>query len=107
VRATLRIVDGRLYSGYGSYQAYGSVGTGGAIGVTLIRGGQSASGSGRLSGRLALVRAREHRSEVMLSVLVVVLCRNRIAILSFSAGQRQISLIALFHVLKALRLRSE
>jgi hypothetical protein len=42
----------------------------------------------------------------MLSVLVVVLCHNCIAILSFSAGQRQISLIALFHVLKALRLRS-
>ena len=50
--------------------------------------------------------ARDHRSEVMLSVLVVVFCRNRIAILSFSAGQRQISLIALFHVLKALRLGS-
>jgi hypothetical protein len=39
-------------------------------------------------------------------VLVVVLCRDRIAILSFGAGQRQISLIALFHVLKALRLSS-
>ena len=50
--------------------------------------------------------ARDHRSEVMLSVLVVVFCRNRIAILSFNAGQRQISLIALFQVLKALRLRS-
>jgi hypothetical protein len=61
---------------------------------------------GRRAGRLALIGAREHRSEVVLSVLVVVLCRNRIAILSFSAGQRQISLIALFHVLKALRLRS-
>jgi hypothetical protein len=58
------------------------------------------------NGRLALVGAREHRSEVMLSVLEVVLCGNRIAILSFSAGQRQISLIALFHVLKAAPLRS-
>jgi hypothetical protein len=30
-------------------QAYGAVGAGGAIRVTLIRGSQSASGSGRLS----------------------------------------------------------
>ena len=55
---------------------------------------------------LALVRTPVHRSEVMFIVLVVVLCRDRIAILSFGAGQRQISLIALFHVLKALRLSS-
>ena len=46
--------------------------------------------------RLALARTRVHRSEVMFSVLVVVLCRNRIAILSFSVGQRQISFIGLF-----------
>jgi hypothetical protein len=39
-------------------------------------------------------------------VLVVVLCRNRIAVLSFRAGQRKVSLVALFHALKALRLRS-
>ena len=51
-------------------------------------------------GRLALARTRVHRSEVMFSVLVVVLCRDRIAILSFSAGKLQISLIALFYVLK-------
>ena len=57
-------------------------------------------------GRLALARTRVHRSEVMFSVLVVVLCRDRIAILSFSAGKLQISLIALFYVLKAFRLRS-
>jgi len=49
LRAALRIAGGRVYSGDGSYQAYGSVGAGGAIRVTLIRGSQSASGSGRLS----------------------------------------------------------
>ena len=49
VRAALRIVGGRVYSGDGSYQAYGAVGAGGAIRVTLVRGGRSASGSGRLS----------------------------------------------------------
>ena len=49
LRAALRIVGGRVYSGDGSYQAYGSVGAGGAIRVTLVRGGQTASGSGRLS----------------------------------------------------------
>ena len=32
----------------------------------------------------------------MFSVLVIVLCRNRIAILNFSVGQRQISFIGLF-----------
>ena len=42
----------------------------------------------------------------MFSVLVVVLGRDRIAILSFSAGKLQIALIALFYVLKAFRLRS-
>jgi hypothetical protein len=49
LRAALRIAGSRVYSGDGSYQAYGSVGAGGAIRVTLIRGSQSASGSGRLS----------------------------------------------------------
>ena len=38
----------------------------------------------------------------MFGVLIVVFCRNRIAILRFSTGQRQISLIAVLHVLKAL-----
>jgi hypothetical protein len=49
VRAALRIVGGRVYSEDQSYQAYGAVGSGGAIGVTLVRGSQVASGSGRLS----------------------------------------------------------
>jgi hypothetical protein len=48
VRAALRIVGGRVYSEDQSYQAYGAVGSGGAIHVTLVRGGESASGSGRL-----------------------------------------------------------
>jgi hypothetical protein len=49
VRAALRIVGGRVYSGDSSYQAYGTVGGGGAVRVTLVRGSQSAFGSGRLS----------------------------------------------------------
>jgi hypothetical protein len=49
LRAAVRIIGGRVYSGDGSYQAYGAVGAGGAIRVTLIRGSQSASGSGHLS----------------------------------------------------------
>ena len=49
LRAALRIIGGRVYSGDGSYQAYGAVGAGGAIRVTLVRGGRSASGSRRLS----------------------------------------------------------
>ena len=50
VRAALRIDGGRVYSeDEQSYQAYGAVGTRGAVRVTLVRGSQSASGSGRLS----------------------------------------------------------
>ena len=49
LRAALRIVGGRVYSADGTYQAYGGVGAGGAIRVNLVRGSQSASGSGRLS----------------------------------------------------------
>ncbi len=54
LRAALRIIGGRVYSGHGSYQAYGAVGPGGTIRVTLIRGGQSASGSGRSSAEMSL-----------------------------------------------------
>ena len=49
LRAALQIAGGRVYSADGTYQAYGGVGAGGAIRVTLVRGSQSASGSGRLS----------------------------------------------------------
>ena len=41
IRAALRIVGGRVYSEDQSYQAYGAVGSGGTIRVTLVRGGQS------------------------------------------------------------------
>ena len=58
LRAALRIIGGRVYSGDGSYQAYGAVGAGGAIRVTLIRGSQSASGSGRLSSNSGAGRWR-------------------------------------------------
>jgi hypothetical protein len=63
LRAALRIASGRVYSGDGSYQAYGSVGAGGAIRVTLIRGSQSASGSGRLSLNSGAGRWRTSRGE--------------------------------------------
>ena len=53
--------------------------------------GLSAAG---LCERLAFARTRVHRSEVMFSVLVVILRRDHVATLRFSAGQRQISLIA-------------
>jgi len=49
LRAAVRIIGGRVYSGDGSYQAYGAVGAGGAIRVTLIRGSQSASTNVSLS----------------------------------------------------------
>ena len=63
VRAALRIIGGRVYSGDGSYQAYGAVGAGGAIRVTVIRGGQAASGSGRLSSNSGAGRWRTSRGE--------------------------------------------
>jgi hypothetical protein len=43
IRAAFRIVGGRVYSEDQSYQAYGAVGSGGTIRVTLVRGSQSAS----------------------------------------------------------------
>ena len=49
IRAALRIVGGRVYSEDQSYQADSSVGSGGAIRVTIVRGSQMASGSGPLS----------------------------------------------------------
>jgi hypothetical protein len=62
LRAALRIAGGR-YSGDGTYQAYGGVGAGGAIRVTLIRGSQSASGSGRLSSNSGAGRWRTSGGE--------------------------------------------
>jgi hypothetical protein len=43
---------------------------------------------------LTLVRTQVHQSEVVFSMLVVVLCCDSVATLSLSTGQRQISLIA-------------
>ncbi len=63
VRAALRIVGGRVYADDQSYQAYGAVGSGGAIRVTLVRGGQSASGSGRLSSSSGAGRWRTSKGE--------------------------------------------
>jgi len=63
IRAALRIVGGRVYSEDQSYQAYGAVGSGGTIRVTLVRGSQSASGSGRLSYSSGAGRWRTSRGE--------------------------------------------
>ena len=63
LRAAVRIIGGRVYSGDGSYQAYGAVGAGGAIRVTVIRGGQAASGSGRLSSNSGAGQWRTSRGE--------------------------------------------
>jgi hypothetical protein len=50
-RYPVRIIRGRVQHGDAdlSYQVYGAVGRGGAIRVTVARGGQSATGYGRLS----------------------------------------------------------
>jgi hypothetical protein len=50
LRAALRIVGGRVYSGDGSYQAYGSVGAGGAIRVTGVLLGENVSARGQRHG---------------------------------------------------------
>jgi hypothetical protein len=63
VRAALRIVGGRVYSVDSSYQAYGAVGAGGTIRVTVVSGGRSASGSGRLSRVSGSGRWRSSRGE--------------------------------------------
>jgi hypothetical protein len=63
LRAALRIIGGRVYSVDQSYQAYGAVGAGGAIRVTVVSGGRSASGSGRLSRVSGSGRWRSSRGE--------------------------------------------
>ncbi len=65
VRAALRIVGGRVYSGDSSYQANGAVGGGGAVRVTLVRGGQWAFGSGRLSNSSGSGRWRTSGGECL------------------------------------------
>ena len=66
----------------------------------------SSRGSTSTRGGKYLAFFGEHRSEIMFGVLVVVLRRDRVAILRFSAGQRQVSLVASLQVLKAIWLGS-
>jgi hypothetical protein len=54
----------------------------------------------------ALALVGEHRAKIMFGVLVVVLRRDGVSILNFSASQHQISLIALFHALEVFRYRT-
>lgn len=63
VRAALRIFGGRVYSVDQSYQAYGAVSSRGAVRVTVVRGNQSASGSGRMSHTSGAGRWRSFRGE--------------------------------------------
>ena len=63
IRAALRIIGGRVYSVDQSYQAYGAVNAKGAVRVTVVRGSQSASGSGRLSYYSGAGRWRSFRGE--------------------------------------------
>lgn len=63
VRAALRIFGSRVYSVDQSYQAYGAVSSRGAVRVTVVRGNQSASGSGRMSHTSGAGRWRSFRGE--------------------------------------------
>ena len=54
IRAAVRIYGGRVYADDPSYQAYGAVGAGGAIRVTVVRASQSAGGAGQLRGNVGL-----------------------------------------------------
>src|ERR1700734_723642 len=67
----------------------------------------SLTGSGpHTKNPLCLSQIRAHRPEIMLGVLVVALCRDRVAELGFGMGERQIPLIASLRVLRALRFGS-
>jgi hypothetical protein len=50
LRYSLLIYGGRVYSQDQSFQAYGAAAASGAIRVTVAQGGQSANGTGPLSG---------------------------------------------------------
>src|SRR5580700_1140780 len=63
VRVAVRIVGGRVYSEDQSYQANGGVGANGVVRVSVAGAGQSASGSGRLSGNSGAGRWRSSRGE--------------------------------------------
>ena len=63
VRVAARIVGGRVYSADQSYQANGGVGAKGVIRVIVSGFGQSAAGSGRLSGNSGSGSWRSSRGE--------------------------------------------
>jgi hypothetical protein len=63
VRVAVRIVGGRVYSEDQSYQSNGAVGANGVVRVSVAGAGQSASGSGRLSGNSGAGRWRSSRGE--------------------------------------------
>ena len=63
VRVAVRIVGGRVYSEDQSYQSNGSVSANGVVRVSVAGAGQSASGSGRLSGNSGAGRWRSSRGE--------------------------------------------
>ena len=63
VRAAVRIVGGRVYSGDQGYQAGGGVSANGVVRVTVAGFGRSASGSGRLSRNSGAGRWRSSRGE--------------------------------------------
>lgn len=79
-----------------------------ALGATCRR--RSAQGSFRVCNHYHDIavcyvrsRVRTHHSEIMLGVLVIVLCCDRIAALGFGAGERQIPFIVSLRVLRVLR----
>ena len=63
VRVAVRIVGGRVYSEDQSYQSNGAVGANGVVRVSVAGAGQSASGSGRLSGNAGAGRWSSSRGE--------------------------------------------
>jgi hypothetical protein len=63
VRVAVRIVGGRVYSEDQSYQSNGAVSANGVVRVSVAGAGQSASGSGRLSGNSGAGRWRSSRGE--------------------------------------------
>jgi hypothetical protein len=63
VRVAVRIVGGRVYSEDQSYQSNGAVSANGVVRVSVAGAGQSASGSGRLSGNSGAGRWSSARGE--------------------------------------------
>ena len=63
LRYAVRVAKGRVYSDDQSYQANGTVAANGATRVTVSEKGQSASGTGRLSGNAGAGRWRTRTGE--------------------------------------------